>query len=105
MYRPATNGTRPTSISRSIGTLRRQLDLPDVDPLERIATSWADIVDAKFAEHCAPLFVRDRKLVVSVHDAAIAEHLRWSSTAMVDRVNALCGDSVIESISVRFSRS
>ena len=105
MYRPATGGTRPTAIGRSIGTLRRQLDLPEVDPLERIAASWADVVGVKFADLCTPLFVRDRKLVVGVNDAAIAEHLRWSSTSTVERVNLLCGEAVIDSVSVRFKRS
>ncbi len=98
---PSANARGPRPIAGTVRTLRRMLDLPEVDPLMAIEAGWESIVGARLAPSCTPQFVRDRVLVIAVHDAALGERLRWMSSAVVERVNGVCGASTIDGIVVR----
>ena len=62
---------------------------------------WVALVGVQLAPRCSVESVRHGELVVAVDDAALAEHLRWSARDLIAAANAVCGGSVLESLSVK----
>jgi hypothetical protein len=81
------------------------MDLPDAEPLTRIEEGWPDLVGAELAKCCRPQLLRGRSLVIWVDQAPVREQLMWMAAALVERVNALCGESVIDAIAPRHHRA
>jgi hypothetical protein len=66
-----------------------------------VATRWVDIVGAELARVTEPGSLRDGVLVVTTTEPAVAEHLRWSEQAVVERANRVLGAEVIRGLRTR----
>jgi predicted nucleic acid-binding Zn ribbon protein len=88
-------------VGASLGHLHRTLGLARPDTLRLLDEHWVALVGVQLAPRCSVESVRHGELVVAVDDAALAEHLRWSARDLIAAANAVCGGSVLESLSVK----
>lgn len=75
------------------------------DAVTTLQQHWASLLGSELAAACSLESLRGETLVVSVTDPAVGEHLRWSSSELLDAANAVCGGVVVNELRVRVRRA
>jgi len=66
-----------------------------------VSTRWVDIVGAELARVTSPGSLRNGVLVVTTTEPAVADHLKWSEQAVVERANQVLGTEAVRGLRTR----
>lgn len=92
----------PTRIGDVLDRTMRSLGTPtSVVGIEIIFERWGEVVGEVMAERTRPVHLDGGTLVISCDEPAIATHVRYLETAIVDRLADLAGERRIEKIQLR----
>ena len=94
----------PVPIADALAKVRAEFGLPDGDALRTLVERWPDVVGGDVAAHARLDALRDGMLVVVVDDPIWASQLRYLEATILERANALAGESVAASVRVRVAR-
>ncbi len=83
-------------------TVLKKLGLGQRVRVARIAQDWERIVGSKIAQHCAPVSVRSKILVVNVDSSVwLSELTRFFKDKMLDQIRSEAGGEGIKDIRFR----
>ena len=95
---------KPVPVGEALERLLNVIDAPSTDVLATVFGRWAEVVGPAVAQHCRPIAVEEDVLVVEASDAVWASELQWLSSGVIDRINEICDQSRLRSVSVRVGR-
>ena len=75
------------------------------DAVRILQSSWPQLVGADLAATCRLDALRGGRMVISVDDPAVADHLRWQSADLAAAANQLCGGQVVTEVVCRVERT
>ena len=92
---------KPIPVGEALERLLDAIEAPSTDVLATVFGRWDEIVGPAAAQHCRPVAVEEDVLVVEASDAVWASELKWLSGSVIDRINEVCDQSRLRSVSVR----
>lgn len=78
---------------------------PSVQGVEIVFERWSEVVGAAMAERSRPARINGDRLVISCDEPAVATHLRYLSSELVERLAQLSGERRISHIDVHVART
>lgn len=90
------NSDRPIRevLKELIETYRLEGKLNEV----KVIHSWEKVVGEMIARHTKDLYIRNGKLFVKIDSPALKNELSYSSTTIIDNLNAEAGSKVVEEV-------
>ncbi|HOX78507.1 MAG TPA: DUF721 domain-containing protein [Bacteroidales bacterium] len=64
----------------------------------KILHSWENVVGNMIARHTKNLYIRNNKLIVKVDSPALKNELTYSSSLILEKLNAAAGCKVVDEI-------
>jgi len=90
--------TNDHSIKEVINNLLKEYRLSDKLKELKIIESWPKIVGKIIAKHSTGIYLRDKKLYITLDNAAIREELLFARTKLLKSINKLVGENYVEEI-------
>jgi predicted nucleic acid-binding Zn ribbon protein len=90
----------PVPVRDALGTLGRELGLPEPDALGGLTEHWAEVVGPEVADHARLRSVRDGVLTIAVDGAPWATELRYQEDTICRRVAEVTGADLVRSVRV-----
>jgi hypothetical protein len=78
---------------------------PSVQGVEVVFERWGEVVGAAMAARTRPARIDGATLVVSCDEPAVASHLRYLESELVERLAKLSGERRIDRIEVHVARA
>jgi predicted nucleic acid-binding Zn ribbon protein len=91
----------PVSLADALAEVRAELGLPSTDVVTTLDARWVDVVGEDVAAHAKAVSLRDGVLTIAVDSPPWAAQLRYLTTALVERANALLSVDAVRSIALR----
>lgn len=82
----------------------RDLGAPSTSTTATLAQEWPRLVGADLAQVCTPVTVVDGRLLVSVADPAVVDHLRWLRADLLSTLATHLGEGVVTDVDLRVRR-
>jgi predicted nucleic acid-binding Zn ribbon protein len=86
------------SLKELINELLKEYRLSDKIKELKLIESWPKVVGAMIAKHSTGLYFRDKKLYVTLDNAAIREELLFAKTKLLKSINKIAGENLVEEI-------
>lgn len=83
----------------------RSLGTPSAQGVGVVFDRWDEVVGATMAARTRPARIQDGTLVVACDEPAVATHLRYLQTQLIERLAQLSGDRQIHRIEIQVARS
>ena len=90
--------TNDHSLKDVINDLLKEYRLSDKLKELKIIESWPKIVGKIIAKHSTVIYLRDKKLYITLDNAAIREELLFARTKLLKSINKLVGENYVEEI-------
>lgn len=90
----------PVSVRDALGTLGRELGLPEPDALGGLTEHWDEVVGPEVAEHARLRSLRGGVLTIAVDAAPWATELRYQEDTIRRRVAEVTGADLVRSVRV-----
>jgi predicted nucleic acid-binding Zn ribbon protein len=90
----------PVPLKDALAAVGRDLGVPDTDVHGRVVEVWREVVGSVVAEHALIRSVRDGVCTVAVDEPVWATQLRYLERGVLERVAAVVGPGIVESIKV-----
>ena len=90
--------TNDHSLKEVINDLLKEYRLSDKLKELKIIESWPKIVGKIIAKHSTGIYLRDKKLYITLDNAAIREELLFARTKLLKSINKLVGENYVEEI-------
>jgi len=94
----------PQEIGGEIARLLRRPGWSERLGAARVAAAWDDIVGEQLAAHCEPVRLAGRVLVVRASTPAWATQLRYLTTQLIERAEAVLGPGSVREVNVTVGR-
>ncbi|HUW04041.1 MAG TPA: DUF721 domain-containing protein [Acidimicrobiales bacterium] len=94
----------PRRMGDHLDRVLRGLGAPDVDTIEVVFDRWETVVGSTLAERSRPAAIDGAELVIVVDEPAMASHLGYLESNLVERLGELLGPGRVTSIRVRVER-
>lgn len=89
------------TLGQSLERLHRSMGLARPDAVRTLQEAWPQLVGVGLSVTCRLHSLRGGRMVISVADPAVAEHLRWQSADLAAAANQLCGGQVVTEVVTR----
>lgn len=86
------------SLKELIGELLKTYKLSDKLTEIKVNEIWPKIVGKVIAQHTKGIYYRDKKIYVSLDNAALKEELHYSREKLIKMINKQAGDHIVEEI-------
>lgn len=90
----------PLSVRDALGTLGRQLGLPEPGKLGGLTEHWAEVVGPEVADHARLRSLRGGVLTIAVDAAPWATELRYQEETIRRRVADVTGVDLVTSVRI-----
>ena len=90
----------PVSVRDALGTLGRELGLPEPGELGGLTEHWAEVVGPEVADHARLRSLRAGVLTIAVDAAPWATELRYQEDTIRRRVAEVTGVDLVRSVRV-----
>jgi predicted nucleic acid-binding Zn ribbon protein len=92
------NRSNDHTLKEVIDELLKEYKLSDKLRELELIRSWPRIVGKVIAKHTTGIYLRDKKLYVTLDNAAIREELLYARTKLLKSLNKQVGGSLVEDI-------
>ena len=90
--------TNDHSLKEVINDLLKEYQLSDKLKELKIIESWPKIVGKIIAKHSTGIYLRNKKLYITLDNAAIREELLFAKTKLLKSINKTVGENYVEEI-------
>ncbi len=90
----------PVSVGDALGTLGRELGLPEPGAVAGLTEHWVEVVGAGVADHARLRSFRDGVLTIAVDAAPWATELRYQEDTIRRRVEEVVGAVLVRSVRI-----
>lgn len=104
MAAPPFRDRPPSQLGAVLERTLRSMDTPSVQGVEVVFERWSEVVGAAMAARTRPARIKGDILVVSCDEPAVATHLRYLESELVERLAKLSGERRIGHIEVQVAR-
>jgi predicted nucleic acid-binding Zn ribbon protein len=94
----------PTALSGELARLARRPGWSERLGAARVQAAWADIVGDELRTHCEPVRLAGRVLVVRAESPVWATQLRYLTTQLIERTDAVLGQGSVREVNVTVGR-
>jgi len=94
----------PTALSGELARLARRPGWSERLGAARVQAAWADIVGEELVAHCEPVRLAGRVLVVRAASPVWATQLRYLTTQLIERAEAVLGPGSVRDVNVTVGR-
>ena len=94
----------PTALSGELARLTRRAGWSERLGAAQVAAAWADIVGEELTAHCEPVRLAGRVLTVRAASPVWATQLRYLTTQLVERTDAVLGPGSVREVNVTVGR-
>ncbi|WP_419924532.1 DciA family protein [Candidatus Poriferisocius sp.] len=91
----------PKRIGEALDQVAYRLRAPRAQVLAAVFEAWEELVGTVMAAHASPVRLVDGELVVAVDDPAWATEMKFFSSDLIDRINAVAEQEAVSSLTVR----
>jgi predicted nucleic acid-binding Zn ribbon protein len=91
-------------VTDGLNRVLRTIGAPPAGVLASLFAHWPTIAGAELAEHCRPVRVVNRRLIVEVDDSAWAARVRLSEAKLLERLASRLGEGKVDTIRPRVAR-
>ena len=86
------------TLKELINEMLKEYRLSDKLKEKRIIESWPKIVGKMIAKHTTGVYFKDKKLYITLDNAALREELHYASTKLMKSINKQAGENFVEAI-------
>ncbi|HMG45631.1 MAG TPA: DUF721 domain-containing protein [Acidimicrobiales bacterium] len=97
-------GPAPSRVGDMLDRTLRSMGTPSVAGVELLFERWGEVVGDSMAARTVPVRIDGETLVVSCDEPAIATHVRYLQSELVDRLAQLSGERRITRIDTRVAQ-
>ncbi len=90
----------PTALGGELARLARRPGWAERLGAARVEAAWDDIVGEELAAHCEPVRLAGKVLAVRVDSPAWATQLRYLTTQLIERADAVMGPGSVREVTV-----
>ena len=90
------SGPEPTALDALLNAVTTELTGTNHDDMSRLVDEWAQILGPELADGLVPVALVDGVLNVAVEDSARRAQLAFEETAILGRLNAFFGRTLVE---------
>ena len=94
----------PTALSGELARLTRRAGWSERLGAAQVAAAWADIVGDELTAHCEPVRLAGRVLTVRAASPVWATQLRYLTTQLVERAEAVLGPGSVREVNITVGR-
>ena len=94
----------PTALAGEVARLTRRAGWAERLGAAQVAAAWADIVGDELTAHCEPVRLSGRVLTVRAASPVWATQLRYLTTQLVERTDAVLGPGSVRDVHVTVGR-
>jgi predicted nucleic acid-binding Zn ribbon protein len=92
------SGTNDHSLKELLNDLLKEYQLADKLNELKLTESWPKVVGKVIAKHTTGIYFRDKKLYVTLDNAAVREELQYAKTKLLKSLNKLAGENFVDEI-------
>ncbi len=100
-WEPLHEPSGPKRIGEALDQVAYRLRAPRAQVLAAVFEAWEELVGTVMAAHASPVRLVDGELVVAVDDPAWATEMKFFSSDLIDRINAVAEQEAVSSLTVR----
>lgn len=97
--------SKPVALADVLDRALRSIGTPSAKGVEVVFDRWEEVVGAQMASRTRPARIADGTLIVSCDEPAVATHLRYLQSELVERLAQLSGERRIDRIDVQVART
>ena len=94
----------PTALAGELARLTRRAGWSERLGAAQVAAAWVDIVGEELTAHCEPVRLAGRVLTVRAASPVWATQLRYLTTQLVERTDAVLGPGSVREVSITVGR-
>ena len=94
----------PTALSGELSRITRRAGWSERLGAAQVAAAWADIVGEDLTAHCEPVRLAGRVLTVRAASPVWATQLRYLTTQLVERTDAVLGAGSVREVNITVGR-
>jgi len=92
------SGSNDYTLKQVINEMLKEYKLSDKLKEKKIIESWPRIVGKMIANHTTGIYFKDKRLYVTVDNAALREELGYARSKLLKSINKQVGETFIEEI-------
>jgi len=92
------SGTNDHILKELLSDLLKEYQLADKLNEIKLIESWPKVVGKVIAKHTTGLYFRDKKLYVTLDNAAVREEMQYAKTKLLKSLNKMTGEHFVEEI-------
>ena len=86
------------TLKQVINELLKEYTLSDKLKEKKIIESWPKIVGKMITKHTTGIYFKNKKLYITLDNAALREELRYASTKLLKSLNKQAGENLVEEL-------
>ena len=94
----------PTALAGELSRITRRAGWSERLGAAQVAAAWADIVGEELTAHCEPVRLAGRVLTVRAASPVWATQLRYLTTQLVERTDAVLGPGSVREVNITVGR-